>query len=73
VTAIVPPPDVDVEDPEYWRSRAEEARNTSQQMHDAHAKALMSETAETYERIAEQYERAAERHERIFGQTRKEK
>jgi hypothetical protein len=72
VTAIVPP-DVDVEEPEYWRKRAEEARNVSEQMHDTHAKALMVETAQTYERIADQYERVAEQHERIFGQTRKEK
>jgi len=72
VTAIVHP-DVDVEDPEYSRSRAEEARNLSAQMHDTHAKALMLETAVTYEGIAKQYERAAEQHERIFGRPRKEK
>jgi len=72
VTAIVLP-DVDVEDPDYWRKRAEEARNLSEQMHDTHAKALMSETAETYQRIADQYEQVAEQHERIFGQPRKEK
>ena len=41
-----------IDDAEYWRKRAEEARTISEQMTDAHTKALMLSVAESYERIA---------------------
>lgn len=45
-----------IESPDYWRTRAEEARTISEQMRDSQTKALMLGIAETYERIAEAYE-----------------
>ncbi len=41
-----------IDDAEYWRKRAEEARTISEHMTDAHTKALMLSVAESYERIA---------------------
>ena len=45
-----------VENPAYWRSRAEEARARSEQVLDSITKALLLEIADTYERIAKAYE-----------------
>jgi len=47
--------DMAIENPDYWRARAEEARRRSEQVHDSIAKML--ETADSYERIAKAYER----------------
>jgi DNA-binding ferritin-like protein len=41
-----------VDDAEYWRKRAEEARTLAEQMKDAHTKSLMFGIAESYEKIA---------------------
>ena len=41
-----------VDDPEYWRKRAEEARTIAERMTDAHTKSLMLGVAESYEKIA---------------------
>jgi hypothetical protein len=46
----VPTPFMD--DAEYWRKRAEEARTLAEQMKDTHAKSLMLGIAESYEKIA---------------------
>jgi hypothetical protein len=48
--------DMPIENPSYWRIRAEEARALSEQMFDSNTKALMLEIADTYERIAKAYE-----------------
>jgi DNA-binding ferritin-like protein len=42
-----------VDDAEYWRKRAEEARTLAEQMKDAHTKSLMLSVAKSYEKIAE--------------------
>jgi hypothetical protein len=49
--------DMAIENPNYWRARAEEARRRSEQVDDSIAKALMLQTADSYERIAKAYER----------------
>jgi hypothetical protein len=54
--AAVDDDDIPIEDPEYWRGRAEEARTLSEQMPDSHTKALLLSIAETYERIAKAYD-----------------
>jgi DNA-binding ferritin-like protein len=41
-----------IDDPEYWRKRAEEARTIAERMTDAHTKSLMLGVAESYEKIA---------------------
>jgi DNA-binding ferritin-like protein len=41
-----------VDDAEYWRKRAEEARTIAERMMDAHTKSLMLGVAESYEKIA---------------------
>lgn len=41
-----------VDNPEYWRKRAEEARTLAEQMRDPQTKALMLGVAESYEKIA---------------------
>ena len=45
-------PEALVDNPEYWRKRAEEARTLAEQMRDPHTKALMLGVAESYEKIA---------------------
>jgi hypothetical protein len=45
-----------IDDAEYWRKRAEEARTTAERMTDTHTKSLMLSVAETYEKIAQWYE-----------------
>jgi hypothetical protein len=45
--------------PEYWRSRAEEARAVAVQMSDAHTKAVMLGVAQDYEKLAERAEQRA--------------
>ena len=39
-------------DPEHWRSRAEEARATADQMHDLESKRIMLGIAEGYDELA---------------------
>ena len=41
-----------IDDPEYWRKRAEEARTIAERMIDARTKSLMLSVAENYEKIA---------------------
>ena len=41
-----------LDDAEYWRKRAEEARTIAEQMKDTHTKSLMLGIAESYEMIA---------------------
>jgi len=41
-----------IDDPEYWRKRAEEARTIAERMTNAHTKSLMLSVAESYEKIA---------------------
>jgi hypothetical protein len=41
-----------IDDPDYWRKRAEEARTIAERMTDTHTKALMLGVAESYEKIA---------------------
>jgi hypothetical protein len=41
-----------IDDPDYWRKRAEEARTIAERMTNAHTKALMLGVAESYEKIA---------------------
>ena len=48
--------DVPIETPDYWRKRAEEARTRSEQVRDSITKALILETAESYERMAKAHE-----------------
>ena len=45
-------PTLFVDDPEYWRNRAEEARTIAERMTDAHTKSLMLGVADSYEKIA---------------------
>jgi len=45
-----------VENADFWRNRAEEARVMSERMVDAYTKFLMSGIADTYERIAKSYD-----------------
>jgi hypothetical protein len=47
-----------LEDPDYWRRRAEEARTIAEQMENPEAKQTMLEIAAGYDRMAQ---RAAER------------
>lgn len=41
-----------IDDAEYWRKRAEEARTLAGQMRDPHTQSLMLGIAESYEKIA---------------------
>ena len=41
-----------IDNPEYWRKRAEEARTMAERMTNAHTKSLMLSVAESYEKIA---------------------
>jgi DNA-binding ferritin-like protein len=41
-----------IDDAEYWRKRAEEARALAEQMKDPHTQSLMLSIAESYEKIA---------------------
>ena len=43
-------------DPNYWRSRAEEARAIAMQMTDPHNKAIMFQIAQDYEKLAKRAE-----------------
>ena len=41
-----------VDDPEFWRSRAEEVRVIAEDLKDADAKTIMNRIADDYERLA---------------------
>ena len=45
-----------VDDPEFWRSRAEVARAMAQEMKDRHSKAIMDRIADDYESLAQHAE-----------------
>jgi len=45
-----------IENSDFWRKRAEEARTLSEQMLDAYTKVLMLGIADSYERIAQSYD-----------------
>jgi hypothetical protein len=45
-----------IENADFWRNRAEEARVMSERMVDAYTKFLMLGIADTYERIAKSYD-----------------
>ena len=47
----LPVPPSTINDADYWRKRAEEARTISEGMTDAHTKSLMLGVAESYEKI----------------------
>jgi len=48
--------DSPIENADFWRNRAEEARVMSERMVDAYTKFLMLGIADTYERIAKSYD-----------------
>ena len=50
---------MNLNDPEYWRSRAEEARAVAVQMTDPHTRAIMLSIAQDYENLAERAEQRA--------------
>lgn len=41
-----------IDDPEFWRSRAEEVRVIAEELKDADAKSIMNRIADDYERLA---------------------
>lgn len=45
-----------IDDPEFWRSRAEEVRAIADDMKEAEAKAIMDRIADDYERLAKHAE-----------------
>jgi hypothetical protein len=45
-----------LENSDYWRKRAEEARTMSERMLDSYTKVLMLGIAESYEQIAKSYD-----------------
>ena len=45
-----------IDDPEFWRSRAEEVRTIAEEMKDRHGKAIMNRIADDYERLAQHAE-----------------
>jgi hypothetical protein len=47
---------MDLNDPEYWQKRAEEARAVAVQMLDPHTKAIMLGVAQVYEKLAQSVE-----------------
>ena len=49
----------EVDDPEFWRFRAEEVRSIADDMEVVEAKAIMTRIAEDYERIAKLVEHSA--------------
>jgi hypothetical protein len=50
-----------LDDPEHWRSRAEEARNIAEQLSDLESRRTMLRIAADYERLAEHAEPRATR------------
>jgi len=45
-----------IDDPEFWRSRAEEVRTIAEEMKDRHGKTIMNRIADDYERLAQHAE-----------------
>jgi hypothetical protein len=54
------PPSI-FDDPEHWRTRAEEARNIAEKLSGAQSKGVMLRIASDYERLAEHAERRAKK------------
>jgi hypothetical protein len=52
-------PVTQLNDPKYWRKRAEEARAVAVQMMDPHTKAVMLGIAQDYEKLAKRAEQRA--------------
>ena len=48
---------VPINDPKYWRDRAEETRTRAEQMHDPNSRRRMLRIAEDYEELAKRAER----------------
>jgi hypothetical protein len=48
-----------INEPDYWRTRAEEARNLASQMNDSESKDAMLRIAQDYERLAKRAEHRA--------------
>ena len=48
----LPVPTFFIDDADYWRKRAEEARTIAERMTDGHTKSLILGVAESYEKIA---------------------
>jgi hypothetical protein len=46
-----------VDDPEFWRSRAEEVRSIAEDLKEADASAIMTRITDDYERLAQHAER----------------
>jgi DNA-binding ferritin-like protein len=57
----------DLNDAEYFRKRAKEARSLAEKMGDARTKSLMHGIAESYERIAISCEKVANWETRLHG------
>ena len=57
----MPPPQSVINDPEHWRSRAEEARTIAEQMNDLPSKEAMLRIAKDYDRLAKRTEERAQR------------
>jgi len=57
----MPPPLSVINDPEQWRSRAEEARTIAEQMNDLTSKEAMLRIAADYGRLAKRAEERAQR------------
>ena len=55
-------PTNEVDDPEFWRFRAEKIRSIANDMKVVEAKAIMTRIAEDYERIAELVEQRLREH-----------
>jgi hypothetical protein len=52
-----------IDDPEFWRSRAEEVRTFAEEMKSRHGKAIMNRIADDYERLAQYAEQRRRSHD----------
>jgi len=58
-------PSLLLDDPEHWRSRAEEARSVAEQLSDPESKQTMLRIAADYERLAEHAKQRAQKQSRV--------